>query len=205
MDAYVDALTAASRPMAVEVYTSSYRVAGTLTTRFGRVAEMLNQLSSPHLTLERATIAEYADASSSLAAPLAYVSLDEILFMVAPGTEGAPREEMLIHKRPVRAQLAIPPFRFTGHIHVVDGTRPVDALLNLSDRFMPMTGVEVTSGPYPDLALSATAVALRRDRAHVLLVADDERPDELLAEVIDERTAEKWLHAADEGRASQLR
>src|SRR5919106_3770978 len=205
MDAYVDAFSAAARPVAAEIYTHAYRVAGTISTRFSRVAEMLNQLSGSHLSLERAAIAEYADASGTLAAPQAYVALDEILFMVAPDTAGTSRSEMLIHKRPVRAQLAIPPFRLTGVIHVVHGTRPVDALLNLSDRFMPMTQVTVTSGPHPDLARDVAAVALRRDRAHVLLVADDERPDELLAEVIDERTAEKWLHAADEGRASQLR
>lgn len=201
MDAYVDAFTAASRPVAVEVFTAAYRVAGTLTTRFSRVAEMLNQLSSSQVSLEKATIAEFADPNSTLAGPQAYVALDEVLFMAAPDTEGAPRAEMLIHKRPVRAQLAIPPFRIAGIIHVVHGTRPIDALLNLSDRFMPMTDVSVTSGQYPDLARTFAAVALRRERAHVLLVADDERPDELLAEVIDERTAEAWLHAAEEGRS----
>jgi hypothetical protein len=37
-------------------------------------------------------------------------------------------------------------------------------------------------------------VAVCRDRAQVLLIADDERPDELLADVLDERTAEAWLH-----------
>jgi hypothetical protein len=203
MDAYVDAFTAASRLVTVEIYTHAYHVAGTLTTRFSRVAEMLNQLSGSHVSLEKATIAEYAAPTGTLAAPQAYVALDEILFMVALDTEGAPRAEMLIHKRPVRAQLAIPPFRLTGLIHVVHGTRPVDALLNLSDRFMPMTNVTVTSGPYPDQGRDVAAVALRRDRAHVLMVADDERPDDLLAEVIDERTAEAWLHAAEEGRSSE--
>jgi hypothetical protein len=46
---------------------------------------------------------------------------------------------------------------------------------------------------HPDLTRRASVVAVRRDRAHVLLVADDERPDELLADVIDESTAEAWL------------
>lgn len=31
------------------------------------------------------------------------------------------------------------------------------------------------------------------------MVADDEHPDELLADVLDERTAEAWLRASDEG------
>jgi hypothetical protein len=33
----------------------------------------------------------------------------------------------------------------------------------------------------------------------VLLVADDENPDQLLADVLDERTAESWLRSEDEG------
>jgi hypothetical protein len=41
-------------------------------------------------------------------------------------------------------------------------------------------------------------MALRRDRAHVLLVADDERPDQLLADVLDERTAESWLRSGEQ-------
>ncbi len=35
--------------------------------------------------------------------------------------------------------------------------------------------------------------------AHVLLVADDERPDELLADILDEKTAKDWLTARDSG------
>jgi len=56
-----------------------------------------------------------------------------------------------------------------------------------------MTDATVTSSRYPELARTAAVLALRRDRAHVLLVADDENPDQLLADVLDERTAESWL------------
>jgi hypothetical protein len=61
-----------------------------------------------------------------------------------------------------------------------------------------MTDATVASGPHPELERTAPVLAFRRGRAHVLLVADDENPDELLAEVLDERTAEAWLRA-DEG------
>jgi hypothetical protein len=58
-----------------------------------------------------------------------------------------------------------------------------------------MTDVTIASGLYPQLGRSATAVAVARSMAQVLLVADDERPDDLLADVLDERTAEAWLRA----------
>ena len=182
----------------VEVYTGAYRISGTVRTPFRRVAEILNQLPGAHLSVERATISEHGDATP-IAAPSALVATDEILVMQALDLPPESRSEMRIEKRPVRAQLSIPPLRLTGLIHVPAGSRPVDGLLNVPDRFMPMTDVQITCAAHPELDRSAGIVALRRDRAHVLLVADDERPDELLADVLDERTAEAWLRSA-EGR-----
>ena len=176
----------------LEVYTSDYRVSGTISTRFGRVTDILNQVSSSHIPLVRATTSEYDDPASTLAAEHVHVSVDEILFCVA-STDGEARPDMRIAKRPVRAQMAVPPFRLTGTVHVTVGSRPVDGLLNAADRFMAMTEVTVSCARHPELGRTAKALAVQRRRAHVLLVADDERPDELLAEVLDERTASDWL------------
>ena len=182
----------------VDVYTAAYRVSGVVRTRFVRVAEILNQVTASHLSVEQATISEYADPTATIGAPSALVAMEEILVMIAPGLEGEARGEMRIPKRAVRAQLAIPPLRVTGAIHVPMGSRPVDGLLNVPDRFMPMTDATLVSGAHPELERSVSVLALRRDRAHVLLVADDEHPDELLADVLDERTAEAWLRSAEE-------
>ena len=182
----------------VDVYTAAYRISGTVRTRFGRVAEILNQQSGSHLTVDHATVSEYADAMSTIGAPSALVAVEEILVMIAPDLEGASGAEMRIPKRAVRAQLSIPPLRLTGSIHVPAGSRPVDGLLNVPDRFMAMTDATLTSGAYPELERSVAALALRRDRAHVLLVADDEHPDELLADVLDEPTAAAWLRKDEE-------
>lgn len=189
----------APREVAVDVYTDTYRISGTVRTPFSRVAEILNQLPAGHLPIERATLSEHADESSPISAPSALIALDEILVMVAPHLEGEGRSDMRIEKRPVRALLAIPPFRVTGMVHVPIGSRPVDGLLNAHDRFLPMTEVTMTSVRYPQLDRSAVAVAMRRDRAHVLLVVDDERPDQLLSDVLDQQTAERWLRPREEG------
>lgn len=184
--------------VAVDVYTSAYRVSGTIRTRFTRVADILNQLTAAHLPIEHATVSEHVDTGGSIGAPSAVVSLQEILVMIAPELIGEARSDMRIPKRAVRAQLAIPPLRVTGSIHVPTGGRPIDGLLNVTDLFLAMTDVTITSEAFPQLERSAKAVALRRDRAHVLLVADDENPDALLADVLDERTAEAWLRTGDE-------
>ena len=58
----------------LDVYTTHYRVSGTVSTRFGRVSDILNQLSSSHIPLVRATISEYDDpANTTTGAPLWFI------------------------------------------------------------------------------------------------------------------------------------
>ena len=198
-----DSFEASMRPLSVDVYTSALRISGSIRTRFTRVSDILNLQSGTHLTIDKATISEFADPSATLSAPQSLVTIDEILLLIA---DDAPSEEasgvpsdMRIEKRPVKAQLAIPPFRLTGTIHVPQGSRPMDGLINLQEHFMPMTDVAIGCGAYPELARTVAALAIRRDRAHVMLVTDDERPDELLAELLDERTAAAWLRTPEGG------
>lgn len=194
MNAFAADPFAAPSPARVQLdlYTAAYRVSGTVATRFSRVADVLNQAGGSHLALDHATVSEYDDPTATLGAQQVYVALEEVLFTIA-ATEGEARPEMRIPKRPVKAQIAIPPFRLTGSIHVAQGSRPADGLLSAADRFLAMTDVTVSCASHPELGRSAPALAVQRRLAHVLLVADDERPDELLAEVLDEQTAKDWL------------
>jgi hypothetical protein len=123
--------------------------------------------------------------------------------VIAGETDAGARPEMRIPKRPVRAQLALPPFRLTGSVHVTQGSRPVDGILNAADRFMTMTEVTIVSGAHPELGRTAEAVAIQRRLAHLIMVTDDERPDELLAEVLDRDTAERWLQRGPEGEEDE--
>ncbi len=191
--------TSAAQSVRIDLYTAAFRVSGLTATRFTRVADIVNQLASTHLVVEQATVSEYADPTATLGAQQVLVTVDQVLFVVAPDADGAVRPEMRIPKRAVRAQLGLPPFRVTGLIHVPQGSRPIDGLLNAADRFLAMTDVTITSGAYPELKRHVTAVAVQRARAQVLLVSDDERPDQLLADVLDQQTAESWLPKPDEG------
>jgi hypothetical protein len=183
----------ATSEVAVDLITDAYRISGVVQTRFGRVTDIVNQVIGQHLAVERATISEHADPGATLSAPTAMVDVGSILLLAAPGLTGAASSEMRIPKRAVKALLALPPVRIMGTIHVPMGSRPLDGLLNVTDRFLAMTDVTIASARFPELARTVDAAAISRARAQILLVADDERPDELLADVLDERTAEAWL------------
>jgi len=177
----------------IDVYLPAFRVSGLTATRFSRVADIVNQLASTHLVVEQATVSEFADPTATLGAHQVLVTVEQILFIVAPDAGSVTQAEMRIPKRAVRAQIGLPPFRVTGLVHVPQGSRPVDGLLNAADRFLAMTDVTITSGAHPELERHVAAIAIQRARAQVLLVTDDERPDQLLADVLDQQTAESWL------------
>jgi hypothetical protein len=182
-----------ARSVHVQLFTAAYRVSGTTLTRFSRVTDIVNLQPTTHIVVEQATVTEYGDPAGSIPVPHVLVAIDELLFLIVAETDTDARPEMRIPKRPVRAQVALPPFRLLGTVHVAPGSRPADGLLNVSDRFVPMTDVSVSSTAYPEVNLTAPAVALQRAMAHVIVVDDDEQRDELLADILDERTAQAWL------------
>lgn len=196
-DGLVGFTGAAPTAVEVDLYTDTYRVSGRVATRFSRVGDIVNQAPAAHLVIEQATVSEYAAPAATIAAPQVLVSVDEILFLVMRSGEATSNPEMRIPKRGVTAQLAVPPFRLTGTIHISLGSRPTDGLLNAVDRFLPMTDVEVTCAAHEGLDRRVDAVAVQRRRAHLLLVADDEHPDELLADVLDEDQARSWFRERD--------
>lgn len=158
--------------VAVDIYTSAYRISGTIHTPFRRVAEILNQLPSAHVMIENATIVEHAATAATASAGMAHVAVDEILVMVAPGIAGQPRAEMRIQKEPATAVLSMPPLRLAGTVHVPVGSRAIDGFLNVAERFVPMTDAHLTSAAYPRLDREVPILAVRRDRAQVMVITD---------------------------------
>lgn len=190
---------AGASPVEVDLLTDAYRITGTVQTRFGRVTDILNQQNSTHLTVTHATISEHDDSTATLSAPTTLVALASILLLVAPALTGdGGGGEMRIPKRPVRVQLAVPPVRVTGTIHVPPGSLPTDGLLNMSDRYIAVTDATISSGAHPELERAVEVVAVCRELAQVILVTDDGAPEELLADVLDERTAAFWLNSEQE-------
>ena len=121
------------------------------------------------------------------------VNMDAALLVITAESDAPQRPEMRIPKRSVRAQIAVPPFRLTGMVHVPQGSRPMDGLLNASDRFLALTDVAVTCAAYPQFNHNAPVLAVQRSLAEVLVSTDDEAPDELLADVLPEDAVRGWL------------
>ena len=193
MDLFSEDAGNPARSVHAQLFTAAYRVRGTMLTRFSRVTDIMNLQPTTHIAVEEATVTEYGDPAGGIPVPHVLVSIDELLFVVVAETDAEARPEMRIEKRPVRAQVALPPFRLLGTVYVAQGSRPADGLLNVSDRFVPMTDVSVSCTAYPDITVTAPAVALQRSMAHVIVVDDAEQRDELLADVLDEKTAQRWL------------
>ncbi len=202
MDVFAaDPFSAGVSQVNLDLYTAAYRISGYMSTRFPRVSDLLNQVTTTHLLVEQATISEFAGSYRHAWARARSTSRWTRSCSAWRPSQGTARPEMRIPKRPVKAQIGIPPFRVTGTIHVPLGAGPADGLLNAADRFVTMTEAAIASALVP----GGRALPWRPWRYSVawrtsLLVADDERPDELLAEILDERTAKDWL-AAREARS----
>jgi hypothetical protein len=173
----------------VELLTAAYSITGTIHTPFRRVAEILNQLPGGHLAVEGATIVEHAVPTVSQRAASALVAVDEVIILVAPGLVGEASAEMRILKDPAHAVLSIPPFRLEGTIHVPVESRPVDGLLNIPDRFLPMTDATLVSVAHPELDREVPILALRRDRAHVIVVGES---DDVAGRLASDASGEAW-------------
>jgi len=177
----------------VELYTSGFRVSGRMATRFRRVADILNLSSSTHLIVEEATVADYADPGSTRTAQQVMVPVEAVLFGSSSGVDDSGADELRIPKRPVQTQIAVRPFWLTGMVHVPQGSRPMDGLLNASDRFLALTDVSVTCAEYPQFNRQSPVLAVQRSLAEVLLSSDDEAPEELLADILPEDAVRGWL------------
>jgi hypothetical protein len=177
----------------VELYTAGFRVSGKMATRFRRVADILNLTSSTHLIVEDAAVADYADPANIRSGGQVMVPIDAVLFGISTGVDDRGAEELRIPKRPVQTQIAVRPFWLAGMVHVPQGSRPMDGLLNASDRFLALTDVSVTCAEYSLFNFTAPVLAVQRSLAEVLLSTDDEAPDELLADILPEDAVRSWL------------
>lgn len=182
----------------VELYTTGFRVTGQMATRFRRVADILNLTSSTHLVVEDATVTDYADPGSTRTSQQVMVPVDAVMFGSSSGVDDSGADELRIPKRPVQTQIAVRPFWLTGMVHVPQGSRPMDGLLNASDRFLALTDVSVTCAAYPQFNRHAPVLAVQRSLAEVLMSSDDETPDELLADVLPEEEVRGWVPPEEE-------
>jgi hypothetical protein len=195
-------LQASVRPVKVEVYTPAFRVLGVTSTRFARVADVMNQVSTTHLSVGDATLTEYGDKAGKAERRRVLVPVEQILFVVTPELEGAARADMQVNRRAVPVTLAAAPFVVTGELHVPSGVGSVEGLLNSPDRFVTMTGVQISCRSHPELNQAVAAIAVQRTLPILAISEDAQRTGSELADVLDAETAAGWLRKPDGGPRS---
>lgn len=164
--------------LAAEVTTSSYRISGTIRSRFGKIAAILNNLDRSHLTVELATVREHVDPGRGHRVASALVPVDTILFLVADTSSEPAPDAIIVPKRPIRAQVMMSNFRLSGTLFVPESVESVQtAVTTMADTFFPMVDATVHCWVRPELNATYPVLALQRRLIHVISI--DEATDPL--------------------------
>ena len=149
------------------VYTDAYIIRGTVTTRQRRVTDVLNNADHEFLVLTDVVLDEHGGRGGAERADFAQVNLASVLFAISDAAvEAFP--EMRTPKIAEEALISIPPFKIVGRIHLTPETTLRDALLELTNRFVPVTDATYWSDIVAEARTTAQLVAFNRSRAQIL-------------------------------------
>jgi hypothetical protein len=156
-------------PQAVPLllYTDSFVIRGTLTTRQRRVTDMLNFAEERFLVLSDVTTDEFGSRGDQIRAEFAQVNLASVLFAVV-NEEVPPAPELRTPKVAEEALISVPPFKVTGFIHLMPERSLRNALSELTGHFLPVTDAAYWSDVLNEARTSATLLAVNHERAQIL-------------------------------------
>ena len=149
------------------LYTDSFVIKGSLDTRQRRITDMLNLAEDPFIVLADVTFDEFGTVGRTVRADFAQVNLGSILFAVAD-TPAEPAPELRTHKIEQRALVSTPPFKVTGHIHLLAERSLRIALTELTGKFLPVTEATYWSDTLGEPRTTAALVAINRSLAQIV-------------------------------------
>ena len=162
---YVD--VGAEQTIPLVLYTDSFVIRGTVRTRQHRVTDILNRAEGGSIVVEEAIVEEFGGRGDVDRADFAQVNLSAVLFAVSDiPVETTP--ELRTPKVRSQALITVPPFRVTGRIHLMPERSLREGLLELTERFIPVTDATYWSERVGEPRTTATVVAVNRERAHIL-------------------------------------
>ncbi len=162
-----DSLGGNFQQVRLTLYTDSFVVRGIIATRQRRVTDMLNLAEDRFLVLSDVTTDEFGTRGESLRAEFAQVNLTSVLFAVV-NESVAPAPELRTPKIPEEALISIPPFKVTGHIHLMPERSLRDALSELTGNFLPVTSATFWSDVLDEARQTAELLAVNHERAQIL-------------------------------------
>jgi hypothetical protein len=161
--------------LAVTLYTDSYVIHGTVTTRHRRVTDILNTAAEAFIVLSDVSMDEWGSTATPVRADYAQVNLAAVLFAVADEPV-EPTPELRMVKIPEQAFITVPPFRVVGNIHLPPEQNMRLALGELIGRFLPVTDATFWSDTVGEAKQSAVMVAVNHSRAQILAPHTDVDP-----------------------------
>ena len=162
-----DPLGGTPQQVRLTLYTDSFVIKGSLTTRQRRVTDMLNLAEDRFLVLADVTTDEFGTHGESTRAEFAQVNLASVLFAVV-NEPVAPAPELRTPKIPEEALISVPPFKVTGSIHLMPERSLRDALSELTGLFLPVTTATYWSDALNEARQTAELLAVNHERAQIL-------------------------------------
>jgi uncharacterized protein DUF6812 len=162
-----DSLGGTVQQVRLTLYTDSFVVRGALTTRQRRVTDMLNLAEDRFLVMSDVTTDEFGTRGEQNRAEFAQVNLASVLFAVV-NEAVTPAPELRTPKIPEEALISIPPFKVTGHIHLMPERSLRDALSELTGHFLPVTDATYWSDSLGEGRAQAELLAVNHERAQIL-------------------------------------
>ncbi len=156
-----------AEPFAITLYTDSHIVRGTVLTRHRRMSDILNRPDEPFIVLSDVVMDEWGSREQPVRSGFAQVNLASVLFAVAD-TPVEPTPELRLAKVPEQAFISLPPFKITGHIHLLPERDLREALGELTGGFIPVTEATYWSDSVGEAKQTAIALAFNHERAQIL-------------------------------------
>jgi hypothetical protein len=162
-----DAIQGTRSAVVLTLYTDSFVIKGTLETSQRRITDMLNLAEDPFIVLADVTFDEFGMTGRTVRVDFAQINLGSILFAVAD-TPAEPAPELRTHKIEQRALVSTPPFKVTGHIHLLAERSLRVALTELTGTFLPVTEATYWSDSLGEPRTTAALVAINRSLAQIV-------------------------------------
>lgn len=153
--------------VSLTLYTDAFVIRGTLVTRQRRITDILNNAEDSFLVLGEVTSDEFGSRGDTIRADYAQINLASVLFAVAEAAVETP-PELRTPKVQEQAMISVPPFKVTGHIHLMPEHNLREALTELTGRFLPVTQAAFWSDKLGEARQTAELVAVNHGRAQIL-------------------------------------
>lgn len=186
-----DAIGGPPQSVGLLLYTDAFRIRGQIETRQRRVSDILNLADDAFIVLADVMFDEFGSRGQPIRAAFAQINLASVLFVVSD-EHVEPLPELRTPKTAEEAIISVPPFKITGHIHLMPERSLRNALTELHGQFVPVTDAVYWSDTLGEARESAALVVVNHSLAQILAPHRELDPWEGLPEPTTEADPTGW-------------